>query len=142
MWSLLATAITTTAASSPCSSSSGLPISARTWAGKTFGKHKLAPKISPGKTWEGWAGGVVLTLVVGWALKLHAARCAAGAPARGGRRGGRVRARWAIWPSPCSSAAWGVKDSGRIMPGHGGLLDRFDAFLLVLPVLALLQLLF
>jgi phosphatidate cytidylyltransferase len=34
-----------------------------------------------------------------------------------------------------------VKDSGRIMPGHGGLLDRFDAFLLVLPVLALLQLL-
>ena len=110
-------------------------------AGKTFGKHKLAPKISPGKTWEGWAGGFVLTLVVGWALgyllpdlSLTHRLVAAGVVA--------VFAPLGDLAESMLKRSVGVKDSGRIMPGHGGLLDRFDAFLLVLPVLALLQLLF
>ena len=109
-------------------------------AGKTFGKHKLAPKISPGKTWEGWAGGVLLTLAVGWALKLLLPDVplahllvAAGVVAVFGPLGDLAES--------MLKRSVGVKDSGRIMPGHGGLLDRFDAFLLVLPVLALLQLL-
>ncbi|WP_226176703.1 phosphatidate cytidylyltransferase [Hymenobacter lucidus] len=110
-------------------------------AGKTFGKHKLAPKISPGKTWEGAIGGFLLTLVMGWALgfwltdiPLAYRLVAAGAVAVFGPLGDLAES--------MLKRSVGVKDSGRIMPGHGGLLDRFDAFLFILPVLALLQLLF
>jgi phosphatidate cytidylyltransferase len=109
-------------------------------AGKTFGKHKLAPKISPGKTWEGFAGGVILTLAMGWALgylipelPLAHRLVAAGVVAVFGPLGDLAES--------MLKRSVGVKDSGSIMPGHGGLLDRFDAFLLVLPVLVLLQLL-
>ena len=109
-------------------------------AGTTFGKHKMAPQISPGKTWEGWAGGFMLTLIVGWAVgsmlpdvslthRLVAAVVVA------------VFAPLGDLAESMLKRSVGMKDSGSIMPGHGGLLDRFDAFLLVLPVLALLQLL-
>ena len=108
--------------------------------GKAFGKHKLAPAISPGKTWEGWAGGFLLTLLVGWVLgyllpdmPLAHRLVAAGVVAIFGPLGDLAES--------MLKRSVGVKDSGSIMPGHGGLLDRFDAFLLVLPVLALLQLL-
>ncbi|WBA41275.1 phosphatidate cytidylyltransferase [Hymenobacter canadensis] len=109
-------------------------------AGKTFGKHKLAPKISPGKTWEGAIGGFLLTLGMGWALgyllpelSLTYRLVAAGVVAIFGPLGDLAES--------MLKRSVGVKDSGRIMPGHGGLLDRFDAFLFILPVLALLQLL-
>ncbi|MDB5233395.1 MAG: hypothetical protein JWR44_388 [Hymenobacter sp.] len=109
-------------------------------AGKTFGKHKMAPSISPGKTWEGWAGGFLFTLIIGWALgyllpdmPLTHRLVAAGVVA--------IFAPLGDLAESMLKRSVGVKDSGSIMPGHGGLLDRFDAFLLVLPVLALLQLL-
>ena len=108
------------------------------FAGKNFGKHKLAPSISPGKTWEGWVGGALLTLAVGWAagyfvpdVPLGHRLVAAGVVAVFGPLGDLAE-------SMLKRSA-GVKDSGTFLPGHGGLLDRFDAFLLVLPVLALLQ---
>lgn len=108
-------------------------------AGKTFGKHKLAPKISPGKTWEGAIGGFLLTLAMGWAmgyllpeLSLTYRLVVAGVVAVFGPLGDLAES--------MLKRSVGVKDSGRIMPGHGGLLDRFDAFLFILPVLALLQL--
>ncbi len=109
-------------------------------AGKTFGKHKMAPSISPGKTWEGWAGGFLLTLAVGWAVGFMlpelplAHRLVAAAVVA-------VFAPLGDLAESMLKRSVGVKDSGSILPGHGGLLDRFDAFLLVLPVLALLQLL-
>jgi phosphatidate cytidylyltransferase len=110
------------------------------FAGKNLGKHKLAPSISPGKTWEGWAGGALLTLAVGWAagyflpdIPLSHRLVAAGVVAIFGPLGDLAE-------SMLKRSA-GVKDSGTFLPGHGGLLDRFDAFLLVLPVLALLQVL-
>ncbi|WP_345223038.1 phosphatidate cytidylyltransferase [Hymenobacter koreensis] len=110
-------------------------------AGKNFGKHKLAPSISPGKTWEGWAGGALLTLAVGWALgyllpdmPLAHRLVAAAVVAVFGPLGDLAES--------MLKRSTGVKDSGRIMPGHGGLLDRFDAFLFVVPVLVVLQLLF
>ncbi|MBH8559569.1 phosphatidate cytidylyltransferase [Hymenobacter negativus] len=108
--------------------------------GRAIGKHKLAPQISPGKTWEGWAGGFAMTLLVGWAIgymlpdmPLMHRLVAAGVVA--------VFAPLGDLAESMLKRSVGVKDSGSIMPGHGGLLDRFDAFLLVLPVLALLQLL-
>ena len=108
--------------------------------GRAIGKHKLAPGISPGKTWEGWAGGFGLTLLVGWAIgfmlpdmPLAHRLVAAGVVA--------VFAPLGDLAESMLKRSVGVKDSGSIMPGHGGLLDRFDAFLLVLPVLAVLQLL-
>ena len=110
-------------------------------AGKTFGKHKLAPKISPGKTWEGAVGGFVLTLVVGYLLgyllpelSLTYRLVVAGVVAVFGPLGDLAES--------MLKRSVGVKDSGNIMPGHGGLLDRFDAFLFILPVLAVLQLVF
>ncbi|KAA9331313.1 phosphatidate cytidylyltransferase [Hymenobacter busanensis] len=110
-------------------------------SGKNFGKHKLAPSISPGKTWEGWAGGALLTLAVGWALgylipelPLAHRLVAATVVAVFGPLGDLAES--------MLKRSVGVKDSGRIMPGHGGLLDRFDAFLFVVPVLVVLQLLF
>ena len=110
-------------------------------AGKTLGKHKLAPKISPGKTWEGAIGGFVFTLLVGAALgwllpelSLPYRLVVAGVVAVFGPLGDLAES--------MLKRSVGVKDSGRIMPGHGGLLDRFDAFLFILPVLAVLQLVF
>ena len=110
------------------------------FSGKALGRHKLAPGISPGKTWEGWAGGALLTLAIGWALgylipemPLTHRLVAAGVVAVFGPLGDLAES--------MLKRSVGMKDSGSIMPGHGGLLDRFDAFLLVLPILALLQML-
>ena len=109
-------------------------------AGRTFGRRKLAPAISPGKTWEGWFGGFLLTLTIGWALQfmlpdisLAHRLVAAGVVA--------IFAPLGDLAESLLKRSVGVKDSGSLLPGHGGMLDRFDAFLLVLPVLALLQLL-
>jgi phosphatidate cytidylyltransferase len=109
-------------------------------AGRSLGKHKMAPAISPGKTWEGWAGGFLLTLVLGWAMGI----LLPDVPLVHRLAAAVVVALFAPIGDLAESMlkrSVGVKDSGTMMPGHGGLLDRFDAFLLVLPVLALLQLL-
>ena len=110
-------------------------------AGKSWGKHKLAPSISPGKTWEGALGGFLLTLGVGAALgyllpdlPLAARLVVAGVVAVFGPLGDLAES--------MLKRSVDVKDSGRILPGHGGLLDRFDAFLFVVPVLVVVQLLF
>ena len=100
--------------------------------GSMFGKHKLYPEISPGKTWEGFASGVLLALAASYGLH-----------------------RWLgvyelkVWLGLALIASFvgtvgdlfesmikrnvGIKDSGNIMPGHGGFLDRFDAFLFCAP---------
>jgi phosphatidate cytidylyltransferase len=118
-------------------------------AGRAFGRRKLAPTISPGKSWEGVAGGMasVLVLAALWVLL--------------------VDRRWPVdsaslytqfvdrfgWPGLVPLAlvlagfsvvgdlfeslvkrAAGVKDSSRLLPGHGGVLDRIDALLPVLPI--------
>lgn len=108
--------------------------------GKAIGRHKLMPKVSPGKTWEGFVGGVVLTMALAFpisglsaALSLHGWLIAAGAIAVAGTIGD-------LWESALKRKA-GVKDSGRIMPGHGGALDRFDGYLLAAPVMMMVVLL-
>lgn len=105
------------------------------FAGRAFGSHKLAPAVSPGKTWEGLAGGVVLALIVafvgGWWL-------AALSPTFLGV------CLFAVLASVIGDLTEslfkrqrGIKDSGRLLPGHGGVLDRLDSLLAALPVFAL-----
>lgn len=102
------------------------------FAGKAFGKHKLAPSVSPGKTWEGSIGGVLTSLVAGALLGhwlqmpwVHALGLAA-LCAIAGQVG-----------DLCESALkrdLGVKDFGAILPGHGGILDRIDSLLFAAPL--------
>lgn len=101
-------------------------------AGKNFGKHKLFQRISPGKTWEGWAGGVMLTLAVGYGLSLYFNDLAlyqwlgmAVIISVFGVLGDLVES--------LLKRDLGVKDSGTLLPGHGGILDRFDSLLMAIP---------
>lgn len=103
--------------------------------GKFFGKHKMAPKISPKKTWEGYIGGVVLTLVLSYFVEQYQLQ---------------LRGNWMVVGFLIAAFAplgdlvesqlkrnFGVKDSGNIIPGHGGVLDRLDSFLICVPVVYL-----
>ena len=116
----------------------GAYFSGRTFGGKWFGGRKLAPRISPNKTWEGLLGGVALAMLV----------AVVGAWLLGADR--------AHWPAIALVAAVtvgfsvvgdlfesllkrhvGMKDSSQLIPGHGGVLDRLDSVLAALPVFAL-----
>jgi phosphatidate cytidylyltransferase len=118
------------------------------FAGKAFGKHKLAPAISPGKTWEGAFGGWLAVMVVGAAAFVTHAL----APTLFTTLGtdlGWVRGTFALtllvafsivgdlFESMLKRQA-GVKDSSGLLPGHGGVLDRIDALLPALPLAMLL----
>ncbi|MHB1173961.1 MAG: phosphatidate cytidylyltransferase [Sulfuriferula sp.] len=121
--------------------------SAAYFTGKRFGRRKLAAQISPGKTWEGAAGaGLAVTIYTLIVLGIAAAS-------------GRVQSP-AEWLLPLALFVWlvfylsilgdlfeswvkrlaGAKDSGNLLPGHGGMLDRIDALTSALPVSALLLL--
>jgi phosphatidate cytidylyltransferase len=105
------------------------------YVGRTIGKHKLAPKISPGKTWEGVAGGVVAGLALAtvahfwffrelplkWALPLAAVMTILGILGD-------------LTESALKRGA-GAKDAAKILPGHGGILDRLDSLLFNAPLL-------
>ncbi|WP_213295890.1 phosphatidate cytidylyltransferase [Paraburkholderia sacchari] len=118
------------------------------FAGKTFGKHKLAPSISPGKTWEGAVGGWVAVMAVsGAALALHAFEPTLYSALA--TRLGLGRALFVLTVLVAFSVIGdlfesmtkrqaGVKDSSGLLPGHGGVLDRIDALLPVLPLAMLL----
>ena len=128
------------------------------FAGRAFGRHKLAPRVSPGKTWEGVVGGIAAVLGV-------AAIVAIGWPDTAADGESRVFSSWlaarAGWPVAVAVLAGlaglsvigdlyesllkrlaGVKDSGTLLPGHGGVLDRIDALIPTMPgCLLLLQVL-
>lgn len=110
------------------------------FVGRRWGRHKLAIKVSPGKTWEGFWGGVAsvvtLTLVVAYVLPKHMAHLSlvtlvlmglavAGASVLGDLTVSMVK------------RESGMKDSGTLLPGHGGLLDRIDGLCSAAPVFAL-----
>ena len=104
------------------------------FAGHAFGKHKLFERISPKKTWEGFAGGavgsVVGALVSRWLL-LGNELTPSSAVVVG--LGAAVLGPLGDLAESMVKRAAGVKDSSRIIPGHGGLLDRIDALLFVAP---------
>ncbi len=110
--------------------------------GKFFGKHKLLEAVSPKKTWEGLAGGVACAMTSGYFL-------------------------FSLMPQTFSRMDWvvislivavfanigdliesqikrikGVKDSGKLLPGHGGVLDRFDGLLIAMPLVIIYLILF
>jgi phosphatidate cytidylyltransferase len=100
-------------------------------AGTAFGKHKLAPRISPKKSWEGLAAGTLGTTAVwvastalpgvslGLSLRIAIGLAASIAAVIGDLAESRIK------------REVGAKDSGRLLPGHGGFLDRFDSFIMV-----------
>lgn len=115
------------------------------FTGRQFGKHKLAPSISPGKTWEGVIGAVVAVLVYGVIvlLVLRGPRFDPYAWALPVLMLGVVMLYLSILGDLFES--WvkrlaNVKDSGNILPGHGGVLDRIDALTSTLPIAALILL--
>lgn len=109
------------------------------FSGRAFGRHKLAPSISPGKTWEGVAGGVVGVIAYGMVVsgqlpqtqgidKFALAACLlllTGLSIAGD-----------LFESLVKRQA-GMKDSSRLLPGHGGILDRIDSQTSTLPLVAL-----
>lgn len=104
------------------------------FTGHAFGRHKLLERISPKKTWEGFAGGAVGSVVgalVTRALLLSDELSVGLAIAIG--LGGALLGPLGDLAESMVKRAAGVKDSGRIIPGHGGLLDRIDALLFVTP---------
>lgn len=136
--------------------------SSDSWAyvsGKLFGKHKLAPNISPGKTWEGLIGGSLLTALTGFliAYYVHTVWISPEYMETTGYKFKQLLPPWGwiytpilgfciaifgtlgdLYESSLKRKA-GVKDSGNIIPGHGGMLDRYDAFLFAVVVMFVLD---
>ena len=111
-------------------------------SGSLFGKHKLFPRVSPGKSWEGSIGGGILVLAVaaflGWyensGIHEGAVELAMSIPQWMGL--GLVVVFFGTWGDLVESLfkrTIGIKDSGNILPGHGGMLDRFDSTLMAVP---------
>ena len=108
------------------------------FTGRRFGRHKLAPAISPGKSWEGVYGALAAVAVYGvlWSFLPAAAVPASAAWLIGLSLAFAVLGIIGdLFESQMKRDA-GVKDSGRVLPGHGGVLDRIDALLPVLPAAA------
>ncbi|MBR5036204.1 MAG: CDP-archaeol synthase, partial [Prevotella sp.] len=112
-------------------------------AGSLFGRHKLIPRISPGKTWEGSIGGAIIVLIIAAVI----GRLTTESPSELSTINyqlstiewlglGLVVVFFGTWGDLVESLfkrTLGIKDSGNILPGHGGMLDRFDSSLMAIP---------
>ena len=107
--------------------------------GRRFGKRKLAPALSPNKTIEGSLGGIILAMLVGaiyisilpsFQYNLPVGMLVAGICAVSGQFGDLIESGM--------KREFKVKDSGRILPGHGGILDRFDSLIFTMTLVVLL----
>ncbi len=103
------------------------------FVGRALGKHPLAPHISPKKTWEGSAGSMIGSLIVAYAFSfwipiplIHLLIMAAL---------GNIAGQMGDLLESAYKRSAGVKDSGGLLPGHGGVLDRIDALILCIPVI-------
>ncbi|MEZ7900383.1 MAG: CDP-archaeol synthase [Flavobacteriales bacterium] len=109
--------------------------------GRKFGKHKLFPRISPGKTWEGFIGGVFFAVIAGYIYSLVTKDVQADSTIN-------ASLHWIVMSLIISvfgmlgdlsesllKRSGGVKDSGSLLPGHGGVLDRFDGIFFSSPII-------
>ena len=125
------------------------------FVGKSLGRHRMSPEISPKKTWEGAVASIAASMIIGTLWMQHAAAISSALLRMGliDRRDGMFGLEQPqLWPIILLSAVVniaaqlgdlveslikrgaGVKDSGTIVPGHGGMLDRIDAMLFAVPV--------
>jgi phosphatidate cytidylyltransferase len=102
------------------------------FAGTAFGKHKMAPSISPAKSWEGFAGGLAGALGGGALCGLTMTELSTAEGVAIGAICGLLAPAGDLAESLVKREL-GIKDSGRVLPGHGGLLDRLDAILFCAP---------
>lgn len=108
--------------------------------GTAFGRHRLCERLSPKKSWEGFVGGLLFSAAAGIAGAVMFSVDLYSLTPLGGAILGVVVSVLATWGDLFESLlkrTAEVKDSGHIMPGHGGILDRIDSFLFVAPVVAL-----
>ncbi|MBM3287783.1 MAG: hypothetical protein FJY88_10605 [Candidatus Eisenbacteria bacterium] len=103
-------------------------------AGKLLGRHSLWRRVSPRKTWEGAVGGLLASVALGWALRGWAPWLSAAEGLAAGFLAGTLGQLGDLAESMMKRDS-GQKDSGGLIPGHGGVLDRIDSLLLALPVL-------
>jgi len=115
------------------------------FSGRAFGRHKLAPQVSPGKTWEGVYGAWIAVALYALALVPYAGAAGFRLPVTT-----LAIASWVVFLLLLASISVvgdlfesllkrhaGAKDSGALLPGHGGVLDRIDALLAAMPIAAL-----
>ena len=111
-------------------------------AGSLFGRHKLFPRVSPGKTWEGSIGGAVIVLIIAAVISYFAGSDASLSTLNaqlstlkwlGLGLGVVFFGTWGDLVESLFKRTLGIKDSGNILPGHGGMLDRFDSSLMAIP---------
>lgn len=109
--------------------------------GVTFGKHKIMPSISPKKSWEGFAGGFIFTIITAYIISEYLSTLNLGI----------IIITSLLLPFTATLGDFiasfykrqaGVKDSGNLIPGHGGILDRMDAFMITIPMIYILTKIF
>ncbi|MBQ3877331.1 MAG: phosphatidate cytidylyltransferase [Prevotella sp.] len=106
--------------------------------GSLLGRHKLFPRVSPGKSWEGSIGGAVFVLAAAWFISFYTQShgIVTNLTALQWMGMGLVVVVFGTWGDLIESLfkrTLGIKDSGNVLPGHGGMLDRFDSSLLAIP---------
>jgi phosphatidate cytidylyltransferase len=104
------------------------------YVGRLLGRHKLAPRISPGKSWEGAVGSLVASVIYGAVYIPRLLPAVPSAEALGLTAVANIAGQLGDLCESAIKRGAGVKDSGTLLPGHGGWLDRVDSSLFALPV--------
>ena len=105
--------------------------------GSLIGKHPLFKRISPNKSWEGSVGGAVLAIGISMIFAHYDTSLYSALQWAGMALVVVVFGTWGDLVESLMKRQLGIKDSGNILPGHGGMLDRFDSSLIAIPAVAL-----